>query len=57
MQLDERWLLMPFVLHLFVLVVYHCRFCGKSIVPYVPTDMRKVSSTKGFRKASSQDNG
>lgn len=31
MQLDEFLLVMLFVLHFLVLVVSHCRFCGKNM--------------------------
>lgn len=57
MQLDELLLLMLFCLHLLVLDVSHYRFCVKKNVTYVPTDVRKVSSTHGFRKATFHYNG
>lgn len=57
MQLDELFLLMLLVLHLLVLAVPYCPFCGNENVTYVPTNMRKVSSTIRFRMETSQDNG
>lgn len=53
MQLDEPFLLLVLVLNLLDLAVSHRRFCGEENVLCVPTDMSKVSSTIGFRTATS----
>lgn len=53
MQLDKPFLPLVLVLNLLDLAVSHRRFCGEENVLCVPTDMSKVFSTIGFRRATS----